>query len=157
MATKSQEVVSKAGIMPRLSLAEKIIKNGKSRGTKSTGKHIVKFLEDKVVKGKDFSTGQEIMKMKYIFEENGQKKFYTRPLRDENEEVHYFIQRMSQFNYGDELVIEYLQKGLKGYISVNKNTGQPDVSQEGSGTDIADEDIPVLEEDEDIDVDKIPF
>ena len=50
MATKSQEVVKRAGIMMRISLAEKIIdEDGRLKGIKSTGEHKVKFIKDKVI------------------------------------------------------------------------------------------------------------
>src|SRR3990167_4441532 len=123
--TKSQEIILKAGIAIRLSLAEKIVNEyGRSKGTRSTGEHKVKFLEDKVVQGKDFQTGVERLEMKWIFEEDGQRKFYTKPLRDENGEVYYLIQSMAKYNYGDELILKYVSKGLRGYIDVRK-AGEP--------------------------------
>lgn len=156
--TKSQEILEKAGIATRLSLAEKIINEyGKSQGTRSTGEHKVKFLEDKVIKGKDYQTGVERLEMKYLFEEEGQKKFYTKPLRDENGEVGYFIQNMAKYNYGDELILKYVSKGLRGYIDIRK-VGEPIREMEDEGKkEISDDDIPVINEDEDIKPEDIPF
>src|SRR3990167_8662605 len=113
----SQEVIKKAGIIPRLSLCEQILdEGGNKKGVRGTGVHKVKLLEDKVVMGKDFMTNQERYEMKYILEENGEKKFYSVPLRDKNNEVHYLVQRLSEFNEGDEIILEYKRKGLRGFI-----------------------------------------
>lgn len=151
--TKSQEILEKAGIATRLSLAEKILsEDGKPRGTRSTGEHRVKFLEDKVVKGKDYQTGVERLEMKWIFEdENGQKKFYTKPLRDENNEVNYLIQRMASFNYGDELILKYTKRegSIRGYIEVkleNAPQGENDKLDLIEEKEISDEEILSVEE-----------
>lgn len=164
--TKSQEILEKAGIAVRLSLAEKIIgEDGRPKGTRSTGEHKVKFLEDKVVKGKDFQTGVERLEMKYFFEEDGQKKFYAKPLRDDDGEVNYFIQRMAAFNYGDELILKYVSKGLRGYIDVSlansseKEGNTPTEVVLGATDDFKEvdgDDIPIVEDD-DIKLEDIPF
>lgn len=163
MATKSQEVVKRAGIMMRISLAEKIIdEDGRLKGIKSTGEHKVKFIEDKVIKGRDFQTGKERLEMKYIFEENGEKKFYTKPLKDENDEIYYFVQRMSQYQYNDELILEYIPKGSRGFISIRKTKNGERAKEEVK--DMDDDGIPVINTEENtaldedkIDIGDVPF
>ena len=148
MATKTNEYIQKAKdegvLVPRLSLAEKITDDyGKLKGTRSTGKHKVKFISDKVIKGKDFNTGNERHEMEYIFEENGNNYSYSKPLRDDNGKVYYFIQKMDEFNYGDTLILEYVPKGLNGYIDIKKVDGE----QEETTDEPASDDIPIIEED----------
>jgi hypothetical protein len=139
---KSKYLLKAANIIPDLKLAIQR-PNG---GTDSTGPHKVKLIEDKIVMGTDYQTGKEREEVKYIVEENGEQKQYSVPVKDKSGELHYLIQRLSEFNEGDEVILECLKKGVKSYISVRR----PD---EGQG-----EDIPIVNENEqDIDPDKIPF
>lgn len=125
MADKSRELVKKAGIIPRLDLAPK---NEKGIATPN-GPHKVKLLDEKAVMGTDYQTGVEREEMKYIFEENGEQKFYSVPIKDKNGELHYLIQRMADVELQDEIILEAKKRGLKTYIDV-----------------VVDEEIPVLEE-----------
>jgi hypothetical protein len=125
---KSKELVKKAGIIPQLQLAIKIkLENGKIGGTKSTGPHKVKVLEEKVVMGTDYQTGQEREEMKYILEENGEKKSYNVPVKDKQGNLHYLIQRFAEVEPEEEVVLEARQKGIKTYISLERlNPSTPD-------------------------------
>lgn len=128
----SKDAVKQAGIIPKLRLAVKK-ENG---GTESTGPHTVKLVSDKTVKGTDPQTGKERYEMVYYVEEDGEKKKYTCPLKDEQGELHYLVQRMAEFEEGDMVTMEYQRKGLKGFISVAKVGEQED------------DDIPIIEDED---------
>jgi hypothetical protein len=126
----SKAIVKKAGILPRLKLAVKL----EGGGTKGTGAHRVKLIEDKVVKGKNFQTGEEREEVKYTVEEDGEKKTYNTPLKNKNGEISYLVQKMAEFKEGEEVVMEYKNKGAKGFIDVRR------VDEKG------DEEPPIVEE-----------
>lgn len=131
--TKSQELLEQAGIKPRLQLGKKL----ESGGVQPTGPHRVKFLKDRTRKGTHPITGKDRDEVEYIFEENDVEKTYRVAIKNEAGELNYVVQRMAEFNYGDELVLEMKKKGIKNYIDIN----------------------PVLEETEDVvDInDEIPY
>jgi len=104
-----------------------------------TGKHRVKFISDKTIKGTDYRTKIERPEVEYIFEENGQKKRYSVPVKNEEGKLHYLIERMADVNYGEEITLEYQRKGVKGFIDVERVIDQGDIK---------DEDIPIIEENE---------
>lgn len=76
-------------------------------------------------------------------EENGHKKSYRVPKLDKKGEIHYLVQRFAEVNEGEEVVLEYKRKGLKGYIELIrvKNVEQTEVEDE-------DNEIPIINEDE---------
>ena len=144
MTTKSQDIVKQANIIPSLQLA---VRKENAEGklvVVGTGKHQVKFISDKVVMGKDYQTREERHEVQYIFEEKGQQKKYNVPVKDENGEVHYLIQRMADIEYGEEITLEYQRKGLKGFIMTERVVNQ---EAKPSG-EVSDDEIPVIEEDE---------
>lgn len=161
MITKSQEILKQANIIPFLKLANKI----EGGGTQGTGPHKVKFLGDAVKMGKEYQTGKERHEMEYLFEENGEKKRYRVPVKDKNNEIHYLIQRLAEYNIGDEMILEYKRKGLIGYIEV-KPVSALQEKVDKTTAQIQDQDIPVIEEgertgaltsEEEIDPANIPF
>ena len=110
-----------AKIIPKLRLAIK--EDGKA--PKPTGPHRVKILEDKVQNGKDHE-GKVVPVVRYIFEENGEKYRYDVPVKNKEGELHYLIQKLSEFPEGQELIIEMKKKGIKNYVSVT-STDDTDV------------------------------
>ena len=133
---KSKELVKKAGIIPRLELARQL----EGGGTRSTGPHIVRVLDEKLVIGKDYQTGAEREEMRYLLEEAGEKKSYSVPVKDKNGELHYLIQRFAEIEPGEEIILEAKKKGIRTYIDlqrVNNITGKTPT-----------DDIPVIEENE---------
>ena len=133
---QSQELVKKAGIVPRLVLATK----EESGATISTGPHRVKILSEKIVKGIDYQTQQERHEMEYIFEENGEKKTYNVALKDKQGQLHYLIQRFAEIEPGTELILEVKRKGIKNYVDVIVIGGFPTIPEA--------EDIPVVNAEE---------
>lgn len=110
----SKELVIKSGVIPKLSLGRKTPK-----GTESTGPHRVKMLEDRILKGIDKRTGKEMEYVEYIIEENGTKKFYKTKLRGEDGKPSYLVQRLSEVNEGDEVILEMQKSGMKNFIDVS--------------------------------------
>jgi hypothetical protein len=106
--------MKKAGILPKLRLGIK--KEG--GGVESTGPHQVRILEDKIVPGIDKETGKQIHEVKYILEENGEKKEYRVPVKDKAGELHYLVQRLSEIPEGGEVILEMKKRGIKNYIEV---------------------------------------
>lgn len=109
-----KEILKKASIYPKLQLARK--KQG--GGTESTGAHRVKIVADKLAKEFDPETGKEREVVKFLLEEAGERKTYKVPVLNKQGEVHYLIQRFGELREGEEIVLEFKRKGLKGYIDV---------------------------------------
>lgn len=141
---KSKELLKVNKVVPFLKLAIK--KDG--GGTVGTGPHKVKLLKDKVGKKREYHTGKEIYVMWYFVEENGEEKKYPVPVKDDNNEVHYLIQRLAEFSEGEEIIMEYKRKGAMGYIDV-RSVKDSVVEKETLPPEVSDDEIPVIEEDED--------
>lgn len=108
----SRQLLSVAGLTPKLRLGNKTAK-----GVVSSGPHRVRVLEDKIVKGLDVS-GKEIEYVEYILEENGEKKNYKTKLKDKAGKLSYLVQRLAEINEGDEVILEMKKSGMKNYIEV---------------------------------------
>lgn len=116
MGILSKEALLKANILPKLQLGIKT-----EKGIKTTGKHHVKLIEEKLINGKEFGSGTPIPMMRYIFEENGEKYKYDARLKDKDSgELHYLVQSMATVSEGDEIVIEMVKKGMKNVVIVQK-------------------------------------
>src|SRR3990167_8922751 len=113
MSKFSKELLAKAGILPKLRLGLKLPKGG----VKPTGPHKVKLLEDKILKKPD-QTGKEIEYVRYVVEEDGEKKIYDTKLRDKNNGLSYLVQRFAEINEGEEIILEMKKQGAKNYIEV---------------------------------------
>lgn len=110
----SKEIVLKAGLLPRLQLG---IKTGK--GVQSTGKHTVRVLEDKIVRKPPREEGDDGYYVRYIFEENGEKKQYdTRMKQKGGVDPSYFVQAMANVEPGEEITLEMKKAGVKNYIEI---------------------------------------
>lgn len=161
METTSQQLLKRAtqeGKMPLpyLKLAEQITdENGKKKGVRGTGKHTVKFLSDKAITGKDYTTKQERPEIEYTFEEDGQKKRYSVPVHNKNGELHYFVQRMAEVEIGEVITLKYQKKpnSFEGFIdfqrTMEETQSEPEIPTE-------EKEISVIE-DEEIDVKNIPL
>ena len=147
--TKSQELVKQATLegkmpIPRLQLAIQITdKEGNKKGVEGTGPHEIKFISDKIVKGREYQTQQERLEVEYILEENGQKKQYRAPIKDKNGNLHYFVQRMAEVEIGERIILEYKKKPgtFQGYIDFKRVEPVPIIE-------VSDEEIPIIEDEE---------
>ena len=164
--TKSQELLEKATEegnvpLPFLQLAVQIKDDdGKRKGVKGTGRHTVIFISDKVVKGEDFKTKEERDEVEYTFEESGQKKRHSVPVYNKNGELHYFVQRMAEIKRGETITLEYkkTESSFRGYIEVGKLSHHTaEAGKEELKKEVSKDEIPVVEEEREINVDEIPF
>ncbi len=115
----SKELMSKAGIKPKLKLGVKT-----DRGVQATGPHKVKMISDKIVPGLDRETGKVIEYVKYVVEEDGvEKEYRTRLKHKETGELQYLVQNLSQIEEGQEVIMEMKKAGLKNYVEVRHIDG----------------------------------
>lgn len=140
MTQISKELMAKAGILPKLRLGLKLSKGG----VKPTGPHKVRVLEDKILKKPD-QTGKEIEYVRYIVEEDGEKKVYDTKLRDKNNSLSYLVQRFAEIPEGEEVILEMKKQGVKNYIEVTPagHSASVEVDDEDS-----EEDEPIINIDE---------
>lgn len=134
----SRELLAKAGLLPKLRLGLKLPKGG----VKPTGPHKVKILEDKILKKPD-QTGKEIEYVRYIVEEDGEKKFYDTKLRDKQGGLSYLVQRFAEIPEGDEVVLEMKKQGVKNYIEVTPAGHSASVEMEDEDEVDENQDIPM--------------
>ncbi len=107
--------MNKAGLLPKLRLG---VKNG--RGVTPTGPHKVKIIEDKMVK-KLNTEGVEEYFVRYIFEEDGQRKQYDCHMKAKvGNDPHYLVQALAEVEPGEELILEMKKAGVKSYIEVTR-------------------------------------
>lgn len=110
----SKEIVSKSGLLPKLQLGIKTAK-----GVQSTGIHTVKVVEDKLVRKPIREEGDDGIYVRYIFEENGQKKQYdTRMKQKGGGDPSYFVQAMAEVQPGEELTLEMKKSAGKNYVEI---------------------------------------
>jgi hypothetical protein len=111
----SREIVSKAGLLPKLRLGIK-----GSRGVTATGPHRVRILEDKLIKKMNVD-GQEEHFVRFIFEEDGEKKQYDCHMKAKvGNDPHYLVQALAEVEPGEELVLEMKKAGVKNYIEITR-------------------------------------
>ncbi len=141
---QSLQLLKEAGIQPKLRLGTKLT----GGGTKSTGAHRVKLIQDKIVKGKHPKTGKEIDYVRYLLEENGEIKTYqTKKLSDDGE-LSYLVQRLAEVKEGEEVILEMKKQGIKNYIQVSPVSSGEHVEIEDDEA----EDETVINSQEDIDL-----
>ena len=114
----SKAIIKAANIYPRLRLFTKTPK-----GLKSTGIHKVKLILDKELKGSDFMTSKEVEKIRYLVEENGEKKIFERNKFNKSGDVDYLVVRLSEYDEGTEIFIEGTRKGIKNVVSISSVVG----------------------------------
>ena len=110
----SREILTQAGLLPRLQLG---IKTGK--GVKSTGKHTVKVISDKIIKKPIREEGDDVHWVRYIVEEDGVEKQYdTRMKQKGGNDPSYFVQAMANVEIGEVITLEMKKAGLKNYVEI---------------------------------------
>ncbi len=109
----SKDLLKQANIVPKLRLGER--RNGR---VVSTGPHRIKILKDKLDKGTDHNSGQEVEVVKFLVEENGEHKAFERKKLNKVGELDYLIQRLAEIPEGSEIVLEMKKQGIKNYIEV---------------------------------------
>lgn len=114
----SKQIIKVANIYPRLRLFTKT-----KKGLVSTGVHVVKLVLDKEVKGTDFMTSKEVDKVRYLVEENGEKKIFERNKFNKSGDIDYLVVRLSEYEEGTEILIEGTRKGIKNVVSISSVVG----------------------------------
>jgi hypothetical protein len=114
----SKDILKQAHIVPKLKLAIRKTNDAGKEVVVGTGPHRVKILSDKVGMDKDRNTGKPRHVVIYYFKWNGEDRMYKVPVKNEEGDIHYLVQRFAECNEGDELILEYKRKGVKGYIEV---------------------------------------
>lgn len=110
----SKDIVLKSGLLPRLQLG---IKTGK--GVKSTGMHTVKVIEDKIVRKPGREEGDDGYYVRYILEENGERKQYDTRMKEKGgNDPSYFVQAMANVEVGEIITLEMKKAGLKNYVEI---------------------------------------
>jgi len=115
------------GIIPRLQLGTKI----PGGGVKPTGAHLVKFIGDKLVTGKDPITKEPRQEVEYLVEKNGTQFRWNVPLYDKKtKQPHYLMERLVGIEEGDEVVLEMKKSGIINYIDVRKVSDSAEPEEE---------------------------
>jgi hypothetical protein len=115
----SKEIVIKAGLLPKLQLGLKT-----EKGVKSTGKHTVRIVEDKIIRKPPREEGDDGYYVRYIFEENGEKKQYDTRMRQRGgADPSYFVQAMADVQPGEEMTLEMKKSGVKNYVEIIRLSG----------------------------------
>jgi len=100
-------------------------------GVKSTGRHIVKLLEEPTKKkGEHYLTGRERDELHFLLEEDGEEKRWNItlyklddkgvPVKDENGNPteHYLLKELEDVKVGDKFAMELKNKGKKNFVEV---------------------------------------
>lgn len=120
---------------------------------RSTGIHRVRLIKDELVKDVSVYVGKEkvikVQGIRYYFFEDGEEKIYDVPLYQKDyylalakkepnppKKYHYLLDKFAEIDEGDEIEIEYVQKGFgDGYIDVRKVENGVDGVVDVSGDD----------------------
>jgi len=112
------------------SIFDKALASGKTRkeflslGRKVDGKmvlsgpHTIKLVSDKIGSGTDPFTKQPREELQVLVSENGVEKMWNIPLKDKDGNLHYLVQKLTEFNEGDMIVAEMHTNGMKNYVTV---------------------------------------
>lgn len=125
MALNSKILMKKANRLPKLKLAPK---NERNVATPN-GKHEVIFIADQVISLMHPKRNRLEPFVRYIFQEGGTNKSYDRPVKDDEGQLHYFIEQMSVIEEGETVILEARRQGAKMYISLDK-TDKPKIQVE---------------------------
>ena len=134
----SKEIIKKANIYPRLRLFTKTPK-----GLVSTGIHRVKLILDRELKGTELKTGKEIEKVRYLIEEDGERKIFERAKFNKTGDVDYLVIRLAEFEEGTEVFLEGSRAGIKNIVKISPVVGGESVEVEDD--EHIEDDIPVEE------------
>lgn len=122
----SKALMKAAGVYPKLRLGVRKEGANKKISVHPTGPHRVKMVSDKVMRGKDKETGEAIEIVKYVVEEDGVLKQYVVPVKSrETGDLHYLVQRLSEVQEGQEIILEMKKRGPKNYVEVLDAEGKP--------------------------------
>src|SRR5690606_17692693 len=101
----------------------------------------------------DRDTGKIVDVVKYVFEEDGEKKQYERKIKNKADELDYLIQRLSEVPEGAEVILEMKKNGMKNYIEVTYNGEVDSVDYEDNDHEPSEQDVDQAMEEYDPDKD----
>jgi len=105
-------------IIPKLRLFQKV-KNDKGKmEMRSTGEHKVKLIADKETDGTDYNTGQPKKLIRYLVEENGEKRIYETNKLNKSGELAYLVRRLGEINENTEVILCGQRRGMKNFVDV---------------------------------------
>lgn len=122
----SKNIIKEAGIYPKLRLFTKTA----TKGLVSTGIHRVKLILDKEIKGTEYKTGKEIEKVRYLIEENGEKKIFERNKYNKSGDIDYLVIKLAEFDEGSEVILEGTKAGVKNVVNISSLVGGESVEVE---------------------------
>jgi len=122
----------------------KLVKQLSGGGTKSTGPHKVTVIRDEIGTNKDWNSGKEIDGLWFFFEENGKEYKYFVPYKNDAGDVHYLMQRLGEYDEGDEIILEFTRRAgsPKGFINV-KSASEEDDDEGGENDEVVSSDEPM--------------
>lgn len=116
-----------------------------------TGPHTVKLISGEITKrDTQFEQGQEGIMLN--FKEGDEEKKYFVPMYGKGGKFHYLFERFADIKEGENLIMEFRKKGLKGFIDVQRVddpdnwedlTANEEFDEASEASD--DEDIPVID------------
>lgn len=115
-----------------------LVKQDKKKIPRATGPHRVKLIRGEHSKKEDYKTKETVQGILLYFEEDGvEKKYFIPLLNKETGKFHYLIDRFSEIEEGNVLVMEYKRRegSVKGYIDVQLAQGE-----------VKDDEIPIIDE-----------
>ena len=124
------EVMASPEKVNRGSFMEFCPKNEKGIPT-SNGVHRVKLLRGEEGTNKDYKTQKDVGGINLFFEENGvEKKYFVPKLNnDKNKDnygkFHYLFEKFADIEEGAFLDMEFVKKGMIGFIDVRPSGGSP--------------------------------
>ncbi len=138
-----KEILKKANVIPLLTLFKK-----DERGVPMpNGEHKVKILEGKLGKKIDYQTKEEKTVLWLYVEEGGLKKRYPIDLKSKDgTDVNYLIKALADIPEGSEVIMAGKRDKTRCFVEINKVEELGKISKE----DIEEEDIPVVEDSEDL-------
>jgi hypothetical protein len=68
-------------------------------------------------------TSKEVDKVRYLVEENGEKKIFERNKFNKSGDVDYLVVRLSEYEEGAEILIEGTRKGIKNVVNISSVVG----------------------------------
>jgi hypothetical protein len=140
-----------------------MVKDKETKTETLTGPHILRILGDEKTSKKNAMGFMEDVMIYKFKEKLADDKYrlvqYAMPLwaKDKkDQEIHYLVIRMSEFNVGDIIVMEMHKSGIKNFVNITKYNPESASATE-KVIDIDNEDIPVVEDDDEIKIEDIPF
>ena len=111
----TKRVAEKLKVVPKLKLGVKLEKGG----VQSTGPHLVTFLEDMIVNGRD-DLGKPRQEIRFTVEESGIKYRWNIPILGKDGNPHYLVEKLMNIEPGQMRILEMKKFGAKNFVDVRE-------------------------------------